>query len=74
MAIANRLMALFEEVGEDRIAQLELLLGEMKEHEAEEERTVHKSKHRGEAANAVCRASPTCFRQWVTGWCPRKSP
>ncbi len=32
MAIANRLMALYEEVGEDRIAQLELLLGEMKEH------------------------------------------
>jgi bacterioferritin B len=32
MATANKLMALYEETGEDRIAQLEILLGEMEEH------------------------------------------
>lgn len=36
MAIANRLLTLHEETGEERIAQLELLIGEMQEHTAAE--------------------------------------
>jgi hypothetical protein len=36
MAVANRLLGWYGEVGEERMAQLELLLAEFEEHQSEE--------------------------------------